>query len=110
MFFLILKLAYQYKQDEIGIHKLDCSLLVAIEIWIVDFFMNDNACSHHQWFLFFGEISQPGDKKKALATNTKDLLGEKMSHCSHIMVEKNGPLSSHYGEKKLKLPDLDNKL
>jgi len=43
----------------------------------------------------FGEISQPGDKKKVLATSTKDLLGEK----SHIMGEKNGPLSSHYGEK-----------
>jgi hypothetical protein len=36
-FFLILKQAYQYKQDEIGTHKLDCSLLVAIKIWIVDF-------------------------------------------------------------------------
>jgi hypothetical protein len=60
---------------------------------------------------FFGEISQPGDKKKAVATSTKDLLrGGKRSHCCHIMGEKNGPLSSHYGEKKLKLPDLDNKL
>jgi hypothetical protein len=58
----------------------------------------------------FGEISQPGDKKKALATSSKDLLGEKMSHCSHIMGAKNGPLSSHYGEKKSKLPDLDNRL
>jgi hypothetical protein len=59
---------------------------------------------------FFGEISQPGDKMKAVATSTKDLLGEKRSHCCHIMGEKNGPLSSHYGEKKLKLPDSDNRV
>ncbi len=72
--------------------------------------MNDNACSHQRRFIFFGEISQPGDKKKALATSTKDLLGEKMSNCSHIMGGKNGPLSSHYGEEKLKLPELDNRL
>jgi hypothetical protein len=47
----------------------------------------------------FGEISQPGDKKKVLATSTKDLLGEKspivvtlwgkkMAHCHHIMGRK----------------------
>jgi hypothetical protein len=40
-------------------------------------------------FIFFGEISQPGHKKKASATSSKDLLAEKMSHCSHIIMGAN---------------------
>jgi hypothetical protein len=45
---------------------------------------------------YFGNISQPGKKKKALAASTK--------------ANPNGPLSPHYEEKNLKTPYLYNRL
>jgi hypothetical protein len=57
----------------------------------------------------FGEISQPGDKKKVLATSTKDLLGEKSPIVVTLWGKKWPIVITLWGEK-LKLPDLDNRL
>jgi hypothetical protein len=48
---------------------------------------------------YFGNISQPGNKNKALAPSTKAFFSKT-----------NGPLSPHYEEKNLKAPYLYNRL